>query len=90
MNPLIGDTNRASIKNIFPDGASHLGTNERDTMTILTDAHGRPFARPEIPERDAPIEERIAYIRAVHEYNDKVTDSANKAFARAFGKSARE
>lgn len=59
-------------------------------MTILTDERGVPFERPEVPAHDAPIEERIAYIRAVHAYNDKVTDCANKAFARTFSKSVRE
>lgn len=58
-------------------------------MVILTDGDGRPFERPESPAPDAPIEERIAYIRAVHRFNDAVTDCANKAFSKAFSERLR-
>lgn len=54
------------------------------TTPILTDAKGRPFDRPEPPGPDATSDERGAYIRARNEYNDRVTDCANRAFADAF------
>ena len=53
---------------------------------ILTDAKGRPVPKPEPPAEDAGVEETIAYIRAVHAYNDRVSDIANRAFAEAFSK----
>jgi len=52
--------------------------------TILTDGTGRPFARPEKPAAGAAIAEKIAYLRAVHAYNDRVADCANAAFTKAF------
>jgi hypothetical protein len=55
-------------------------------MTILTDANGRPIERPVSPGKNAPIEEKIAFIRAIHAYNDKVTDIANGAFDKEFHK----
>lgn len=48
-------------------------------MTILTDGNGRPFEHP-----DPATMPKIAYIRAVHAYNDAVTDCANRAFAKGF------
>lgn len=60
------------------------------TRPILTDANGRPFERPEAPPEGAPIEETIAWIRAVHAYNDAVTDAGNRAFDEQFRKSLRE
>jgi len=47
---------------------------------ILTDANGVPFDKPEWPGPDAPIEEKIDYLRAHNAYNDAVTDCANRAF----------
>jgi len=51
---------------------------------IFTDAKGRPIDRPVVPGPNASPEERIAYIRAIHAYNDAVTDLANSAFDKAF------
>ena len=48
--------------------------------TILTNDKGVPFDRPEPPAQNATIEEKLAYIRKVHAFNDAVTDSANRAF----------
>lgn len=58
-------------------------------MAIVTDGKGRPFERPEPPPKDAGIEVKIAFIRAMHEYNDRVTDRANKAFAAEFRRKIR-
>ena len=55
-------------------------------MAILTDGNGRPFDKPDPPTKGAPIQETIAWIRAMHEYNDRVTDCANRAFTDAFSK----
>ena len=60
------------------------------TQPILTDGNGRPFEKPLPPADDAPIEEKIAWIRATHDYNDRVTDCANQAFADAFSKAIRK
>lgn len=57
------------------------------TRPILTDANGRPFERPEAPPKGAPIKETIAWIRAVHAYNDTITDAGNRAFDEQFRKS---
>lgn len=53
---------------------------------ILTDGNGRPFAPIEVPAQDAPIEEKIAYLRAVAARNDAISTTANRAFARRFRK----
>lgn len=58
-------------------------------MPILTDENGVPFEKPEPPGPDASIEEKIAFIRATHEYNDRVADCANAAFADQFRESMR-
>ena len=50
---------------------------------ILTDANGRPIEKPQKPT-NATIEGKIAYLQAVHAYNDKVGDVANAAFSAAF------
>ena len=51
---------------------------------ILTDKHGRPIEPPTPPGPRAGIEKTIAYIRALHAYNDRVADLANRAFAERF------
>lgn len=56
---------------------------------ILTDDKGRPFERPEPPAADAPPQEFTAWLRAVAEYTDRVTDAANRAFDRALAKGFR-
>lgn len=56
---------------------------------ILVDAHGRPFAKPEPPALDAPIEAKIAWLRADAAYRDAVAACAGKAFAGAFNRSLR-
>ncbi len=53
---------------------------------ILTDEHGRPIERPERPGYDASFEERTAYLEAMYAYNDKITDLANRAFAKSFAR----
>jgi len=58
-------------------------------MAILTDANGKPFEKPEAPAKDAPIEEKIAWLRAMATYNNNVTNAANRAFAEQFNKSLR-
>ncbi len=50
---------------------------------ILTDSRGRPFQRP-VPPRSSATMSKIAYVRAVHTYNDAVTDWANRAFDQGF------
>ncbi len=57
-----------------------------DSGAIFTDAEGRPIERPESPGKHAPLEDRLAHMRAVWAYNDRVTDIANASFDRAFGK----
>jgi hypothetical protein len=57
---------------------------------ILVDERGVPFDRPEPPAPDADIETKIAYIRAVHAYNEKVTASANASFDKALRNSLKE
>jgi len=51
---------------------------------IFTDARGVPVDRPEPVALDAPIDERIAHMRAVNAYNDRVAGMANLSFAEAF------
>lgn len=53
-------------------------------MAILTDARGVPFERPEKPAPGAPIDQVIAYLRALAAYNDAVCDCGNRSFARTF------
>lgn len=48
---------------------------------ILTDKHGRPIAKPDVPDPSSSIEDRIAYIRARDAWADRVADIANKAFS---------
>lgn len=55
---------------------------------ILTDAKGRPIPRPEPPPVSAGVDERVAYVRAMAAYNDRVADIANLAFYTAFRKGA--
>lgn len=59
-------------------------------MAILTDAHGRPFERPEPPAPDAPPQEFTAWLRADAAYRDRVAACANRAFDRAFRKAIRK
>lgn len=56
---------------------------------ILVDESGRPIPKPAPPPEVATIEERIAYMRAMNYYRDRVTDIANRAFADAFRKGIR-
>ena len=57
---------------------------------IFTDAKGVPVDRPECPGKDAPLEERLAHMRAVWAYNDRVTEMANASFDRAFRKAVNQ
>jgi hypothetical protein len=57
---------------------------------ILTDGRGRPIERPESPAPGATLEDCLAYIRAVHAYNDQVADLANGAFDVAFRRSMKK
>lgn len=54
---------------------------------ILTDDKGRPFERPEHPEPNASIEDKIAYLNACYLYRNTITNVATTAFAEAFNKS---
>ena len=56
---------------------------------ILTDASGRPFEKPEPPAPNAPIEEKIAWLRADAAYRDAVANAANTAFEKRFRKALR-
>lgn len=49
---------------------------------ILIDKCGRPIAKPDAPDPDASIADKIAYIRARNAWADRVADIANKAFAK--------
>ena len=53
---------------------------------IFTNAKGVPVERPENPGKDAHIDDKIAFMRAVWAYNDRVTDLANASFDVAFRK----
>ncbi len=53
-------------------------------MVIFTRNDGTPFERPTPPPKDCSLAESLAYMRAVHAFNDAITDEANKAFAQAF------
>ena len=58
--------------------------------TILTDGKGVPIPRPEAPNRDAALGEKIKYLRRMHAFQDRVADIANAAFASAFTKAIGE
>ena len=58
-------------------------------VTIYTDAKGRPIPCPEAPPKDASTKDFIAYLRAKAEYQDRVTDIANRAFTEGFSKGLR-
>ncbi len=63
-----------------------------DRRTIYTHAdgtliEGRPDGDP--PARNAPIGEKIAWVRGWHAYHDHVADVSNRAFADEFMKVVR-
>jgi hypothetical protein len=53
---------------------------------ILTDSNGRPLDPPTPPAPDAPIEEKIAWLRADAAFRDRVASLANEAFVNVFRK----
>lgn len=53
---------------------------------IITDARGVPIEKPDLPAADAPIDDRIAYLRACAAYHDEIAQIANRAFDDAFRK----
>ena len=58
---------------------------------IFTDGSGRPIDRPEPPKPcpyagEVTLEEKLAFIQAVHAYNNRVTSLGSETFARAFTK----
>lgn len=54
---------------------------------IFTFADGRPIApRPDRDDYPRDVEGDIAFMRAVAEFNDKVTNEANSAFAEGFAR----
>lgn len=59
---------------------------------IYTYEDGRPIpGHPgEPPPLDADIETKIAWMRARNDYQDRVTDVANRAFADQFAKTMRK
>ena len=57
--------------------------------TTITDGHGRPLPRPERDEFPPGIEGTIAFVRALHSYNDRIADLASSAFNSAFRKAVR-
>lgn len=54
-----------------------------------TDDTGTVHTRPAPPAIDAPIEARIAWLRADAEYTDRLFTVANRAFARSWIRSIR-
>jgi hypothetical protein len=56
---------------------------------ILTDDRSRPIIPPQRDAFPAGLEGSIAFVRAVHAYNDRVAAVANEAFAKAFQKAPR-
>jgi hypothetical protein len=62
---------------------SHLGT-------VLVTDDGTVLEPPESPLPGASIDDQIANMRAFWEFNDRVTDRANRAFERAFRKAIRK
>lgn len=57
-----------------------------DDNVIRTDAKGRPFDKPDKPAKDASVDERSAYDRAMARYWDQVHDCQLKAFSDQFRK----
>ena len=45
---------------------------------------GTRIEAPSNPGPDAPLEERMDYLRAWHEYRQQITNAHNEAFDRAF------
>lgn len=56
---------------------------------ILTDGEGRPFERLTAPGADAPIDEKIAFLRSFAARNDAITAAGGRAFDRRFRKAVR-
>jgi hypothetical protein len=52
-------------------------------MTILTDGRGRPIEKPTAPPEGCSFDDKVAYLRAMAAYADKVGDVANEAFGNA-------
>ena len=52
-----------------------------DPDVILTDEDGRPIPRP---EREAYDHDPVGYIRAMHDFHNRVADVANRNFDLAF------
>ncbi len=65
-------------------GATQGPAKESRRWTFLPTRKGTPLSGPEKPAADADIEVKIAYMRAVAEYNDRVQSCGSEAFARAF------
>jgi hypothetical protein len=63
-----------------PSGLKPIEESRRASQTILTDAEGRPLDKP----RRADFTSDIAFIHAVHAFNDEVTGIGNKAFDEGF------
>jgi hypothetical protein len=57
---------------------------------VLTTDDGTVLEPPELPPFDAPIEDRIAHMRAVWAHNDRVAEVATRAFERAFRKAIKK
>lgn len=66
-----------------------MKVNRYDRDVIVTRADGTPIERP-VLKQNANAEDRAAHMRAVHAYNDEVTDSANSSFDKAFRKAMKE
>jgi hypothetical protein len=56
---------------------------------ILTDGSGRPFDRPEPPASGAPIDDVLAWMRALASFNDAVRACACRAFDAGFKRAIR-
>lgn len=54
---------------------------------IFLDEDGNEIERPRAPSEGASIEDKIAHMRAVWAYNDRVRDIGSRAFADQFRKS---
>lgn len=64
-------------------------TSRFDPSIIFTRADGTVIPRPVLKE-DHNAEDRANHMRALHDYNDAVTDAANSAFDSAFRKALKE
>ena len=56
---------------------------------VLTRSNGRPIERPIPPPAGAPLDAKLAYLRALWAFNDEVGNVANAAFVEGFKQGVR-